>query len=156
MTDAFHQTGGCQCGALRYTLASAPLVIYCCHCTECQKQSSSAFGISVRVDARTVTLAGKTSVFTRQSVSDTMECHFCGTCGSRLFHRRPAYGHLMNIKGGTFDDTSWLHPAGHIWTRSKQPWVTLPADTLTYDAQPENYDALTARYQVASGLGGGR
>lgn len=38
--------GGCQCGAIRYELSQGPLQLYVCHCTECRKQSASAFGVS--------------------------------------------------------------------------------------------------------------
>jgi hypothetical protein len=34
------------------------------------------------------------------------------------------------------DDTSSLEPVGHIWTRSAQPWITIPAGKLNYDQQP--------------------
>ena len=43
------RTGGCQCGAVRYAIGGAPLALYVCHCRECQKQSASAFGISLEV-----------------------------------------------------------------------------------------------------------
>lgn len=52
----------------------------------------------------------------------------------------------MNIKGGTFHDTSWIKPAGHIWAKSKQVWVTFPAGDIIYQAQPDNYDLLTRAY----------
>ncbi len=41
--------GGCQCGTVRYEITDDPVALYVCHCRECQKQSSSAFGISVIV-----------------------------------------------------------------------------------------------------------
>ena len=41
--------GGCQCGAVRYTLATDKITAYACHCLECQKQSASAFAISVPI-----------------------------------------------------------------------------------------------------------
>ena len=34
------------------------------------------------------------------------------------------------------DDTSWLRPVAHIWTRSAQPWVQLPADAVKFETQP--------------------
>ena len=40
-------TGGCQCGAVRYAISAAPLRLIACHCRECQKQSASAFGMSL-------------------------------------------------------------------------------------------------------------
>jgi hypothetical protein len=43
------QTGGCQCGAVRYEVSREPLALYVCHCRECQKQSASAFGMSLIV-----------------------------------------------------------------------------------------------------------
>jgi hypothetical protein len=33
---------------------------------------------------------------------------------------------VIRVRAGTLDDTSWLRPTRHIWTRSKQPWITLP------------------------------
>ena len=43
------RAGGCQYGELRYEIAAEPLALYVCHCRECQKQSASAFGLSLRV-----------------------------------------------------------------------------------------------------------
>lgn len=145
--NEFHQTGGCQCGKIRYVLSKRPEVIYCCHCTECQKQSSSAFGVSVRVDANALSVIGDCAHFDRDSPSGNLTCEYCPSCGTRLFHRRASYAEKLNIKGGSFDDTTWIKPAGHIWTDSKQAWVVLPKGDLTYKAQPEDYDALIAAYQ---------
>ena len=146
----FRQKGGCQCGRVRYVLNARPEVIYCCHCTECQKQSSSAFGISVRVEAAAVEVTGTPSVFERPSASGLVACDFCVDCGSRLFHRRPGYGERMNIKGGTFDETAWIRPAGHIWTASKQAWLCLPEGDLKYDNQPPDYEELIAIYAASA------
>lgn len=143
----FYQTGGCQCGQIRYILTKRPEVIYCCHCTECQKQSSSAFSISVRVEAQALSIEGDFASFSRASASGDAICEFCPNCGTRLFHRRACYAHMLNIKGGTFDTASWIKPAGHIWIKSKQTWLDLPEESLVYMEQPDSYEALTAAYQ---------
>jgi hypothetical protein len=39
----FPQTGGCQCGAVRYEISEAPQLVYTCHCNECQRLTGSAF-----------------------------------------------------------------------------------------------------------------
>ena len=41
--------GGCQCGAVRYEYTGKPLQLVICHCKECQKQTSSAFGMTLPV-----------------------------------------------------------------------------------------------------------
>jgi len=43
---------------------------------------------------------------------------------------------VRNVRGGTLDDTSWLRPTVHIWTRSKQPWVPLPEGGRNFETQP--------------------
>jgi len=32
---ALPMTGGCPCGAIRYEIASFPLLLYTCNCTDC-------------------------------------------------------------------------------------------------------------------------
>jgi hypothetical protein len=58
-------TGGCQCGRVRYELTAEPIRIVACHCTECQRQSGSAFGMSMLVSADSLTVTGETKRFTR-------------------------------------------------------------------------------------------
>ena len=43
-------TGGCACKKLRYTLHAPPLVVHCCHCTECQCQSGCVVPYHVSPD----------------------------------------------------------------------------------------------------------
>ena len=40
-------TGCCGCGAIRYRVTAEPLISYLCHCTECQRRTSSAFGLNM-------------------------------------------------------------------------------------------------------------
>ncbi len=144
---AFPILGGCQCGAVRYSLKAAPLVFYLCHCTDCQKQSSSAFGESVRVKSGDVEVTGELALYTTTADSGRDKyCEFCPNCGTRLFHGRKPGAEAFNIKGGSFDDARWLKPSGHIWTRSKQAFICIADDELSYPGQPD-YDALTGRWQ---------
>jgi hypothetical protein len=140
--------GGCQCGAVRYLLNSYPVTFYLCHCSECQKQSASAFGESVSVKPEDLEVAGKLSVFERPASSGIIQCEFCPNCGTRLFHRGDSF---CNIKGGSFDDRSWLMPAGHIWTSSKQPCSVIRDDELCYSHQPDSEDELRARWSKMIG-----
>ena len=42
-------TGGCVCGSVRYEITAEPFMVYACHCTDCQRITSSAFSIGVVV-----------------------------------------------------------------------------------------------------------
>jgi len=41
------QTGGCQCGKIRYRITEEPQLVYTCHCTDCQRLTSSAFSMGI-------------------------------------------------------------------------------------------------------------
>jgi hypothetical protein len=133
VVPALPLTGRCQCGAARYSIGAPPLAFYFCHCSECQKQSSSAFGQSLQVEAAAVTFTGELRQYSRPTDSGgTIDCFFCPQCGSRVYHRTPG-AELLTIKGGTLDERSWLMPAGHIWTRSRQPWTSFGPDELVFE-----------------------
>ncbi|MGB3791013.1 MAG: GFA family protein [Phormidesmis sp.] len=137
-------TGGCQCRQIRYELKAEPITLYACHCQECQKQSSSAFGMSMPIPREAlVLLKGQPKEWKRGSDNGReVACFFCGNCGTRLFHNPARNPNITNIKPGTLDDTSWLAPAGHLWTSSAQKWVTTSEQALHYKAQPQDFTAL--------------
>jgi hypothetical protein len=142
--------GGCQCRAVRYVLRAPPLTLYACHCKECQLQTSSAFGLSMRVPAPSVKMSGLTKTTGRADPSSPPVAGiFCPECGTRLMHRREGRD-TVNIKAGTLDDTRWIIPIGHIWTRSAQAGSAPPPGPLVYETQPENYDALIAAWAIAA------
>lgn len=140
--------GGCQCGAVRFTLKAAPVVFYLCHCSDCQKQSSSVYGQSVKVRAEDVEIEGELALFHPVADSGVVKwCEFCPKCGTRMIHGRKPGAETFNLKGGTFDDVSWLVPAGHIWVRSKQPFVAIAEGELAYEKAPESYAPLMERWR---------
>lgn len=144
--------GQCQCGDVRYRVTGTPVTVFACHCTECQRQSSSAFGMALWVRNAEVDIVGvepKHWVRTMPS-GGRMECSFCPNCGTRLFHKLLGQSELISIKPGTLDDTSWLKPAGHIWTGSAQHWMTFDPDSLQYEGNPDGYADLMAAWQASN------
>ena len=129
--------GGCGCGAVRYRIEGEPIVLAVCHCTECQKQSGSAFGMSLIVKTESFSISGETKVFRRIAESgNPIDCYFCPTCGVRVYHDPKKLSGTYNVKPGTLDERDWLAPAVQVWTKSKQPWVTLPSDLAEVEGQP--------------------
>jgi hypothetical protein len=82
---------------------------------------------------------GAPNMLARQtSPTKTMECWFCADCGTRLYHVPGGASYPnRNVKPGTLDDTSWLAPATHFWTRSAQQWVVISDGVTSYETQPE-------------------
>jgi hypothetical protein len=147
-------TGGCLCGALRYGIAAGgELCVYCCHCLDCQRLSSSAFAVSMLLPvAAFALLQGEPAQVIRRAES-RRQIHgfFCAGCGTRLYDRFPAFPAIMVLKAGTLDDTRGLEPVAQFWTSRKQDWVVLPADQIQDARQPDGFDAVIARYRARRG-----
>lgn len=141
-------TGSCQCGAVTYRAKSAARG-YACHCLDCQKQSSSAFGISIPMDATDLSVEGDIACFTKTADSGAQtDCYFCPKCGSRIYHEGKGRPGKVTIKGGTLDDTSAIELTGHVWTSRKQAWLDLDPDLPAWETQPaspEEWELLWGR-----------
>ena len=141
--------GGCLCGAIRYRVADEPLTLYVCHCTDCQRRTGSAFALSMVVlNSALELLQGEPRAYA-VTLSDGRQKHgkFCGECGTRLWGEPPKFPQIVVVQPGTLDDTTWLRPIGHIWTRSAQPWVSIPNDTLNFERHPDDPMILVKAWQ---------
>ena len=149
MKGASGRTGGCQCGAIRYRLNGEAKMLYACHCTDCQKQSASAFGMSLIMDAADVELLqGQDQLGfwdTRGEDGSLKRCAFCPDCGTRIYHGGDDT--RVSIKGGSLDDTAWLRPVAQIWLQSAQPWVEIDrARFACFEREPDDETDLERRW----------
>jgi hypothetical protein len=154
--DSAPPEGGCLCGAVRYRVVrDAELCVYCCHCRDCQRLSSSPFAVSMVLPvAAFALLVGEPARILRRSDSGReIEGCFCAACGTRLYDLFAAFPDIMVLKAGTLDDTRALRPVAQFWTSRKQDWVVLPAEQLIDPRQPDGFDEVIARYR---GLRDGR
>jgi hypothetical protein len=150
MTTTTPRSGGCQCGQIRYRIHGPARMLYACHCSDCQKQSASAFGMSLIVDREQIEIsAGAESRRhweTRGDDGRIKRCTFCSRCGTRLFHGGDDA--RVSVKAGSLDDTRGLRPVAHIWLRSAQPWVVIDRDTtLCYEREPDDEAELERRWR---------
>jgi hypothetical protein len=130
-------TGGCQCGAVRYTINREPKQLIICHCTQCQRRYG-AFGMSLFCEADGVQLAGNLKSYRKVADSGcSAAIGFCSDCGATITARPEWRPDSLVIRAGTLDDTKSLQPDMHIWTSSKQDWVTIPDGVPSYPRQPD-------------------
>ena len=133
--------GSCACGAVRFRMESAPLVVHCCHCRLCQRQTGSAFAVNAMIESDRVTLLeGGTCRSSVTSGSGAgQEIVRCADCGVALWsHYARATDRLAFVRVGTLDDAHLFEPDVHIHLDSRLPWVEIPAGIPAY---PEYYPA---------------
>jgi hypothetical protein len=150
------QTGGCQCGAIRYQISEAPQLVYTCHCRECQRLTGSAFSMALVTNTETFSLTGAAPRPLQRTADSgrTVTRWVCPDCGTWIWSGPkpdPATPDALRVRAGTLDDTSWLRPTVHFWTRSAQPWVVLPKSDRRFETQPEDLAWMRAGSGQSSG-----
>ena len=132
------QTGGCLCGKIRYEITEAPRLVYTCHCVDCQRITSSAFSMAIIVTDVAFRIAGiEPRQLQRTADSGRVDTRLvCPECGCWVCGASSSDHGLRRVRAGTLDDASWLRPTAHFWTRSKQPWNTLPEGDQIFETQP--------------------
>ncbi|HLY44098.1 MAG TPA: GFA family protein [Stellaceae bacterium] len=144
------QTGGCQCGKLRYEITEMPRLTYACHCRDCQRMTGSAFSMAVVVSDAAFRLSGaEPRPIERIADSGRTAIRWvCPECGSWICSGpKPGTAPpdtLRRVRAGTLDDTSWPHPTLHYFARSKQAWIVLPEGGHSFETQPEDLTPFLA------------
>jgi hypothetical protein len=117
-------TGGCLCGAIRYTVSAPVSGLRVCHCTHCQKTSGTGSSVNAVIassDFR-LTQGAPKCYAVRADSGRTLLRYFCGDCGSPIYSQREASPERMVVRAGTFDDSSAMKVTANIWTKSARPW----------------------------------
>ena len=110
-------TGGCLCRAIRYEITALPLIVYACHCTNCQRQSGSAFAMNMPVatDAFRIT-QGEPTAWRRITPSGAQtKSWFCPACAGRIHGSRPT---RPEIRHG-----ARRHPGRHVLAAAGGPFL---------------------------------
>jgi hypothetical protein len=110
------RTGGCLCGAVRYSVRGKPVHVGRCHCADCRKESGSAFTVYAQWPVEAFELSGELSSFDGRG--------FCARCGSRLLNPVDPGDRLVEIRIGSLDDAPFeLKPEAEIWVRRRESWL---------------------------------
>jgi len=137
--------GGCACAAVRYRLTEEPLIVHACHCRDCQRLNGSPFVLNLWIERCFVEPAGvePRSVALRAGSGAGHDVFFCGSCSTALWSRYHAPpGETLFVRGTTLDDPTAYAPDVHIFTRSKLPWVALPAGARAFEAMYPDFAAV--------------
>lgn len=144
--------GGCRCGACRYVLDFAVLpASYACHCLDCQTMTGSAVSLHAVVPLSRFAFDGALEGWARINGEGTRTTHHvCALCKTRIHSTNEGRPGLAIVRTGTLDDSGDVVPVVHMWTKSKQAWIGLPADAEAY-AEAIPPDRLKAIFSLNLG-----
>ena len=147
MTDASKPVlaGGCQCGAVRFSISATPNRVSICHCRMCQKASGAPFASFADIEKRDFSWTrGKPAAFKSSSFA---ERDFCRDCGTPLSFRR-IDGERIEIMTGAFDRPDRVIPTRQYGTESRLGWVVgianMPSQTTLQNYGPEKVATIVS------------
>lgn len=130
-------TGGCYCGAVRYTVGAPPIATRVCWCRDCQYLAAGSGTVNVVFAAAAFSVIGPLRDYASSADSgNRMHRQFCERCGTPVTSAAESRPHLVIIRAGTLDDPELAQPSLTIWTDSAPSWACIDADTPSTPRQP--------------------
>lgn len=152
MTTCAAIEGGCQCGQVRYRLASRPGHAHFCHCRMCQKAVGGPFAALTSVPTEDlVWTAGQPAWF---ASSNLARRPFCPACGTPLGFQYVGSGRI-NVTIGSLDDPEIAPIEVHYGIEARLSFVRicddLPQVTTADDPDsPVSLSALVSHQRAGS------
>ncbi|MGD9979481.1 MAG: GFA family protein [Hyphomonadaceae bacterium] len=130
-------SGGCLCGAVRYTCSAEPMMSGHCHCDDCRRTSGTGHCSHMGIPDNGVTISGETKAYERASDSGAIVArHFCPTCGSALFSRNSGMPGLVFLRASSLDDLEVFKPQMHVYVARAASWDQPGADLPAFETMP--------------------
>jgi hypothetical protein len=105
-------TGGCACGAIRYSTPHKPIFQNHCQCRDCQRRSGTGHGSWLTFPAQEdMAIAGKASHWQVAADSGNVKTHaFCPVCGTPVYLRFADMPDLIAVPATSLDDPGRFAP----------------------------------------------
>jgi len=135
MADPF--TGGCACGAIRYSITGTPVFANDCQCLDCQKESGTGHGSHLTFARDGVTVSGEVSFWAMTADSgNTKTRAFCPTCGAPVYMTFAAMPDLFTVRAASLDDPSRYRPQVVTYHSRAWAWDHLDRNLPAFDRMP--------------------
>jgi hypothetical protein len=130
-------TGGCACGAIRYEIATEPVVMVDCQCRQCQHQTGAGHGSYLTFSDAAWKVEGEPKTWEVVGDGGTIKsCAFCTTCGSPVFITFPAMPDIVAVRAGSLDDPSRYKPQFVTWHAAAHAWDHFDPALPKFDKMP--------------------
>jgi len=124
-------SGGCACGAIRYTCEGEPALMVNCHCRDCQRATGSAYAAFAVFAKPAVSLKGEPRYHKVVGGSGKpIERGFCPDCGNPVTVKLAAAPDIIGFHAASLDHPGMYKPAMDRFTASANPWDLMHADTV--------------------------
>lgn len=128
--------GGCLCGAVKYVLDGAPLLMENCHCSLCRKAHGGAYATFLKIERKDFRFTRGAEQIGAYRSSAEVTRTFCRECGSRLLFDWDQAKEYLWLAAGSLDDDPGITPSFHIFVGSKADWYQIEDALPQYEAYP--------------------
>jgi hypothetical protein len=130
-------TGGCACGAIRYSIIGKPAAMIECHCLDCQKDSGTGHASHVVFRGADVAMTGIPVQWGMTADSGEPKSRgFCATCGTPVtltFPRRPE---VFSVRAASLDQPDRYAPQVVVYTDRRPAWDRVDASLPSFAGMP--------------------
>lgn len=131
-------TGGCACGAIRYSTAHAPIFQNHCQCRDCQLRSGTGHGSYLTFPAQVdMAITGEATHWKVAADNGNVKTHaFCPVCGTPVFVRFAATPELIAVHAASLDEPGRFAP--HVLTYSVRgpAWDAMDPSLQAFERMP--------------------
>ena len=132
------QKGRCQCGDISYSFQRDKIISsHHCHCKDCQRATGSGKATIIFIAKKHVNLIGEPKYYESKGTSGShVRRGFCPNCGSGVLSYTKELPHILFIKAGTLDDSSWVKVDSNFFTKSANDWNKPDESIKSFEKNP--------------------
>lgn len=135
MTKPF--TGGCACGAIRYSILGEPLFSNHCQCRDCQRESGSGHGSYMSFACADVTVTGDAGRWDMVGDSGNVKTRrFCSVCGLPVYMTYAAMPDVVTIRAASLDEPARYKPQAVTYAARGHDWDRLDPELPKFAGMP--------------------
>ena len=117
--------GHCRCGQVEFEVSVKPLITVACHCTGCQKMTSSAFSLGSLFPSESFSIISGEPVI--GGMHGATRHYFCAHCMSWLFTRPEGMDELVSVRSTMLENSRTYKPFIETYTDEKLEWAVTGA-----------------------------
>ena len=113
-------TGGCRCGAIRFSVNDEPEHVSYCHCADCRKATGAAFSCWVGFNDEQVRWSSEPSFY---ASSEGVRRGYCAKCGTPLTYASDKWPGETHFLIGVMEKPESYTPTGEVFADEALAWA---------------------------------